>query len=146
MRLQLPRVVLMSVVTALLVGCGSEERDRALSDIDEARRHLASLAPHARNGLAHDSTRLAREGLLDAESVIRRSRARLFDRSPAWELQLERALDNARIATWVVERQRAAEKEEAGAWIDSADASLRHARGTWLHNLHFAVETSLRRA
>jgi hypothetical protein len=69
-----------------------------------------------------------------------------LDDSPSWEPQLERALDNAEIAFWVVERQRAAEKEEAEGWIDSATASLRHARGTGLHNVHFAVETRLRRA
>jgi L,D-transpeptidase catalytic domain len=130
---------------ASLAGCGGEERERALEDIDRARRELATLAPHARYGLASDSIRLAREGLLDVESVVRRTWVPPFD-SPAWEPQLERAVDNARIAAWVIMRQRAAEREEAEAWIDSAAASLRDARGTGLHNVHFAVETSLKRA
>lgn len=129
----------------MLCGCGSEERELALAEIDDARRGLASLAPHARTGLAHDSVRLAREGLLDVESLVRRDRVWPFE-SPSWEPHLDRALDNARIANWVVERQRAAEKEEAGAWIDSADGSLRQARGAGLHNVHFAVETRLSRA
>ncbi|HEY7820719.1 MAG TPA: L,D-transpeptidase family protein, partial [Vicinamibacteria bacterium] len=125
--------------------CGSEAREEALSEIDEARRQLAALTPRARTGLASDSIRLAREGLLDVESAVRHTRIPPFS-TPAWEPQLERALDNAEIAAWVVERQRAAEKDEASAWIESATASLRHARGTGLHNVHFAVETSLRRA
>jgi len=134
------------MVSAFLGGCGTEERERALGDIDEARRQLATLTPHARAGLANDSIRLAREGLLDAESVVRRTRVWPFDDSPAWAPQLERALDNARIASWVVERQRAAEREEAKAWMVSAGASLRHARGTGLDGVHFAVETRLRRS
>lgn len=142
---ELSRIVLLSIAAAFLAACRSEERELAIAEIDEARRELASLAPYARTGLAHDSVRLAREGLLDVESVVRRDRVWAFE-SPAWDPQLARALDNARIAAWVVERQRAAEKEEAGAWIDSADASLRQARGAGLHTLHFAVETSLSRA
>jgi hypothetical protein len=142
---ELSRTVLLSIAAAFLCGCGSEERALALAEIDEARRELASLAPHARTGLAHDSVSLAREGLLDVETVVRRERVWPF-RSPEWEPQLGRALDNARIASWVVERQRAAAREEAGAWIDSAAASLRKARGAGLHNVHFAVETSLSRA
>ena len=145
-RPELRPVVLLSFVSALLGGCGTEERERALADIDEARRQLASLAPIARAGLANDSVRLAREGLLDAENVVRKTRVWLFDDSPAWEPQLDRALDNAQIASWVVERQRAAEREEAKAWMDSAEASLRHARRTGLDGVHFAVETSLRRS
>ncbi len=133
-------------MSAVLFGCGSEQRERALHQIDAMRRQMASLAPHSRTGFAHDSVRLAREGLLDAESLVRRTRVLPFDDSPAWEAQLERALDNARIAAWVVERQRAAEKEETAAWIDAAAASLRQARGAGLHNVHFAVETHLRRA
>ncbi len=132
-------------MSALLGGCGTEERERALADIDEARRRLATLAPHAREGLASDSIRLAREGLLEVENVVRQTRVWAFD-SPAWAPQLERALDNAQIASWVVERQRAAEREEAKLWMDSANASLRHARGPGLDGVHFAVETSLRRA
>jgi hypothetical protein len=129
-----------------ILGCGTEERERALTDIDAARRQLATLAPHAREGLASDSIRLAREGLLEVESVVRQTRAWALDDPPAWEPQLERALDNAQIASWVVERQRAAEREEAKVWIDSARASLSQARGTGLDGVHFAVETSLRRA
>jgi len=136
----------MSVVSASLVACGSEQRERALADIGEARRQLASLAPHARAGLAHDSILLAREGLLDVESIVRRTWVWPFDESPDWEPQLERALDNAQIASWVVEREQAAEREEAKAWMDSAGASLRHARRTGLDGVHFAVETSLRRS
>ncbi len=136
----------MFLASVSLAGCGREERERALDAIDEVRRELAALAPHSRSGLASDSIRLAREGLLDVESVVRRTWVPPFEDSPAWEPQLERAVDNARIAVWVVERQRAAEREEADAWIDSAGASLRHARGTGLHNVHFAVETRLRRA
>jgi L,D-peptidoglycan transpeptidase YkuD (ErfK/YbiS/YcfS/YnhG family) len=133
-------------MSALLGGCGTEEQGRALADIDEARRQLATLAPDAREGLASDSIRLAREGLLEVESVVRQTRVWAFDDTPAWEPQLERALDNAQIASWVVERQRAAEREEAKVWMDSANTSLRQARGTGLDGVHFAVETSLRRS
>jgi len=136
----------MSVVSVVFGGCGAEEREVALADIDQARRQLATLAPHARAGFAEDSIRLAREGLLDAESVVRKTRVWPFDDSPAWAPQLERALDNARIANWVADRQLAAEKEEAKAWMDSAGTTLRHARGTGLDGVHFAVETRLRRA
>jgi hypothetical protein len=136
----------MSVVSALFCACGTEERERALAEIDQARRQLATHAPHARSGLASDAIRLAREGLLDVEGVVRHTRVWPFDDSPAWEPQLERSLDNAQIASWVVERQRAAEREEAKAWMVSAGASLHHARGTGLDGVHFAVETSLRRA
>jgi hypothetical protein len=136
----------MPLACALLGGCGAEEREKALADIDQARRHLAMLAPYARAGLAHDSMRLAREGLLDVESVVRRTRVWPFDDSPDWGPQLERALDNAQIASWVVERQRAAEREEAKAWLVTAGASLRRARGTGLDGVHFAVETRLRRS
>ncbi len=138
--------LLLFLATTSLAGCGREARERALGDIEEMRRELATFAPHARTGLASDSIQLAREGLLDVESVVRKTWVRPFDDSPAWKPQLERAVDNARIAIWVVERQRAAEREEAGAWIDSAAASLKRARATGLHNVHFAVETSLRRA
>jgi len=89
----------VSALPVLLGACGSEERELALARIDDARRELASLAPQAFTGLAHDSVRLARDGLLDAESIVRRDRVWPFE-SPAWELQLERALDNARIASW----------------------------------------------
>lgn len=145
MRHQIRSVLLLAAIGVSL-GCGSEKRERALAAVDEARRELASLAPHARAGLGYESMRLAREGLLDVENVVRQSRVWPFDDSPAWEAQLERALDNVEIATWVVERQRAAAREEANAWIDSAGASLRHARGTGLDGVHFAVETRLRRS
>jgi hypothetical protein len=139
-------VALLSIVSAVLAGCGAEERENALSEIAETRKQLASLAPHARAGLAHESVRLAREGLLEAENTVRRTRVWPFDRSPGWEPQLDRALDNARIAAWVVERQRTEEREEAEAWIGTAHASLRHARRTGLQKVHFTVETHLRRA
>lgn len=134
------------MLSVFLGACGTEERERALGEIDQARRHLATLTPHARAGLANDSVRLAREGLLDAESVVRRTRVWPFDDAPAWEPLLERSLDNAQIASWVVERQRAAEREDAKTWMESAGASLRHARGTGLDGVHFAVETRLRRS
>ncbi len=146
MRFRLLLPVLLGAGVISLAGCGSEKRALALARIEATRRQLAALAPLAQVGLAHDAIRLAREGLLDVETVVRQTTVWPLDDSPAWEPQLARALDNARIAFWVVERQRAAEKEEAEAWIDSAAASLRHARGTGLHNVHFAVETSLRRA
>jgi hypothetical protein len=141
-----PRLFAIALVACLaVVGCGREAREGALAEIDEARRELAALAGVARSGLANDSIQLAREGLLEVEDAVRGTWIPPFS-APAWDSQLDRALDNARIAAWVVERQRAAEREEAGAWIDSAAASLRHARGTGLHNLHFAVETRLRRS
>jgi hypothetical protein len=139
-------VFVLSAASALPGGCGSGERDRALAGIGEARRKLASLAPHARNGLAQDSIRLAREGLLDVEKIVRGTWVWPFDDRPAWEVQLERALDNVEIAAWVVERQQAAAREEASAWIDSAGASLRDARSNGLNRVHFAVETRLRRS
>lgn len=138
--------MLAAVAAILQSGCGSETRERALARIDTSRRELAALAPYARAGLARDAVRLAREGLLDVEGGVRGTRLWPFQDPPPWEPQLARALDNAEIASWVVSRQRAAEREEAGAWIDSAAASLRHARGTGLGNVHFAVETSLRSA
>jgi len=144
-RSKLPWVALI-VVTSTLSGCGADERERALADIEGARRQLAALAPHARGGFARDSIDLARAGLLDVEGAVRRSRVWAFDDSPEWAPQLEKALDNATIAAWVVERQRAEEREEATTWIESAGASLRHARGSGLDGVHFAVETSLRRA
>jgi hypothetical protein len=133
------------LLVCLAAGCGREAREGALAEIESARRELAALARDGRSGFAADAIRLAREDLNEVESAVRRTWIPPFS-TPEWDSQLDRALDNARIAAWVVERQRTAEKEEAGAWIDSAAASLRHARGTGLHNVHFAVETRLRRS
>ncbi|MGH9324911.1 MAG: hypothetical protein ACRD21_18255, partial [Vicinamibacteria bacterium] len=112
------------VLTALALGvvglaCRSQEKERALADIDQARRELASLAPLGRSGLARDSIRLAREALLEAESLVRRhtSALEIFADHPSWHPNLERALGSVEIASWVVERQRAAQKEEAQSWL-----------------------------
>jgi hypothetical protein len=134
------------LIVVLFAGCGSKAREQALAEIEAARKELAALAPLAKKGFAHDAVRLARESLLDAESEVRKAWVWPFDSSPAWQPKLDRGVDNARIATWVVERQQTVEKEEASSWIDSASDSLRIARKTGLHNLHFSVETNLRRA
>jgi hypothetical protein len=134
------------LILLLFVGCGSKAREQALAEIEAAREELARLAPLAKKGFAHDAVRLARESLLDAESEVRRTRVWPFDSTPAWQPRLDRGVDNARIAAWVVERQQTVAKEEASSWIDSAADSLRIARRTGLHQVHFSVEANLRRA
>jgi hypothetical protein len=132
-----------SALALLLGNCRSDERERALARIDETRRRLAALAPYVGEGLGRQSVSLAREALLDAESAVRRewSALPMLGKDPQWQPRLQRALDSAEIASWVVERERAAEKEEARAWLDSASSALRSARRSRLINAHYQIQT-----
>jgi L,D-transpeptidase catalytic domain len=143
--------VTCSVSVLLIAGCAPGARgdqERALASIDEARRHLASLAPRAGEGLGRQSISLAREALLDAEGAIRRDRSLLafaFARKePEWKPRLQRALDSAEIASWVVERDFDAERKEARAWLDAAGDALRSAQGSKLLRVHYPVQTRVR--
>jgi hypothetical protein len=137
-----------SGLVVLLGGCRSAEEEKALLTLDDARKRLAALAPHGGQGLAKESIQLARQALLDAESAVRRggSRLDLFDREPSWRPDAERALDGVEIAEWVVSRQRAAEEEEARAWLEAAESALDRARASRMDDVHFTVKSRLRRA
>jgi hypothetical protein len=126
-------------LVVLLGGCRSGEEEKALQTLDEARRRLSTLAPHGRHGLANDSIQLARQALLEAESAVRRG-------AKSWQPDTERALDGVEIAEWVVSRQRASQKEEAEAWLETAAGALERARASGMNDVHFAVESRLRRA
>jgi hypothetical protein len=143
-------VVRVAVPVALclaLSGCESGEED-ALRQIGEARTRLAGLAPHGRTGFARDAIALARESLISAESSVRRDASWLdrFEDAPEWQVQLQRALDVVSIAAFVVERQRAAERAEAEAWIRSAGGVVHRTRGSRVHKVHYVAQSRLSRA
>jgi L,D-transpeptidase catalytic domain len=146
-RLRLEQLVMGSALL-LLGSCRSGEKDRALAQIEEARRRLASLAPTVGEGLGRQSISLARESLLDAEGAVRRewSVLELAGKDPEWMPRVRRALDSAEIARWVVERDRRAERETAEAWLDAASGAVRSARASRLLRVHYTVQTRVRTA
>jgi hypothetical protein len=134
-------------LVVLLAACRSTEEDEALRSLDDARKRLAALAPHGRQGLAKDSIQLARQALLEAESAVRRGNPGLDPfAEPSWLLETERALDGVEIAEWVVSRQKDAEREEAEGWTETAASALDRAKASGMDDVHFAVKSRLRRA
>jgi hypothetical protein len=133
-------------VLFLAGSCRSGEEGQALARITESRKRLAALAPHGRSGFGAQSIVQARQALLEAEGAIRRSDFRLPHAGKPWETSLRRALDTAAIAEWVVDRERAAEKDESEAWMESADRAIQAAKTSQMRGVHYAVDTRLRRA
>jgi hypothetical protein len=135
--------LLLAVSAACSKGPSWDERlAPARHDVSRARSHRAHLyAPQA--------LQLAELSLWQAERELRRHARRLtsFTGSSASELRLNEAIDSAKVAAWVAERNLHLAEQEARALVWAARSGIDRARQTaGRMNLPHPIRTRLSRA
>lgn len=131
-----------------LAACGSPSKE--LEARLEAAREELRLARSYRGAVyAPDALRLAESSFRTAERELRRFRASSHP-SPEWtpcELKVQRAVQTARLAAWVAERNLAVAQQEAQGLVWAASSRIEGARqSAGRMRLPIEIHSKLRRA